>query len=87
MKSKERELMSTIEIPKNSQETLRLQVSEFRGRCYADLRVYYRDEADQLRPTRKGLTLSPDLWPDFLKGVEQLTEEMKERGLLPDSEN
>jgi len=71
-----------IEVPKNTLETIRFQITEFRGKTYADLRVYYRDDNDELRPTRKGLCVNPELWPDFLKGIEQLGAELEERGLL-----
>ena len=71
-----------IEIPKNSQEVLRLCVTEFKGKMYADIRCYYRDDNDELKPTRKGLTLSPSLWTEFVQGIEQLGEQMEAMGLL-----
>ena len=49
---------------------------------YADLRCYYRDDNDELKPTRKGLTISPGLWTEFVQGIEELGEELEERGLL-----
>ena len=78
--------MSTVEIPKNTQETIRFQITEYRGERYADVRVYYRDEGGELRPTKKGLTLSPRLWRDFVSGVEQLGAELQKCGLLESGE-
>ena len=73
---------AVIEIAKNSMEVLRLHVTEYKGKQFADIRVYYRDDSDELKPTRKGLTLSPGLWPEFIKAVEQLGEDLLQRGLL-----
>jgi len=70
------------EVAKNSLETIRFSVSEFKGKQYADARVYYRDDDGELKPTRKGLTISPDIWPDFVAGIERLGAELAERGLL-----
>ena len=74
--------MSVFELSKNSMETLRFQVSEYKGREYVDVRIYYLDDDGSLKPTRKGVTVSPDLWPEFLQGVEKLGTELEQRGLL-----
>jgi len=73
------------EIAKNSQERIRFQLTEFKGKQYADLRVYYED-GDEWKPTKKGLTLSPDIWPEFVQGIEQLTQNMEDAGLLEPKE-
>ena len=74
------------EVSKNSLETIRFNVTEFKGKQYADARVYYRDDDGELKPTRKGLCISPDLWPQFAKGVERLGAELAKRGLLVEVE-
>ncbi len=71
-----------IEIPKNAVETVCMAITEFRGKTYADLRVYYRDDDGELKPTRKGLCVSPELWPDFANGIQKLGTQLQERGLL-----
>jgi hypothetical protein len=43
--------------PKNERETVRVLISEFEGRCIIDARVWYRDKAGELKPSRRGLTL------------------------------
>ena len=75
-----------IEIPKNSQEKIWLQVTEFRGKRYADLRVHYLSDSDNWLPTRKGLTISPGLWTEFVQGIENLGKQMEEMGLLEEME-
>jgi hypothetical protein len=39
-------------------EQLRLQVREYQGKRYVDVRAYYRPDADsEWRPTKKGITI------------------------------
>ena len=78
--------MSAIEVVKNSLEIIRFQVTEFRGKRYGDIRVYYRDDNGEWKPTKKGLTLSPELWPEFVDGIRKIGEQLQEQGLL-DSDN
>ena len=70
------------EVSKNSLETIRFNVTEFKGKQYADARAYYRDDDGELKPTRKGLTISPDIWPGFVQGIERVGAELAERGLI-----
>ena len=70
------------EVIKNSQETIRFQITEYRGRSYADVRIFYRDDNEELKPTRKGLTISPLLWPEFVQGIQRLGAELAQQGLL-----
>jgi len=51
------------------------------------MRVFYKDENDELQPSRKGLTISPGLWPQFVKGMELLGVELQEHGLLGEGED
>jgi hypothetical protein len=62
-----------------------MQLTEFKGRRYADLRVFYRDDDGELKPTRKGVCVSPELWPDFVRGIEKLGAQLQECGLLESS--
>ena len=70
------------DVIKNSQETIRFQITEYRGRSYADVRIFYRDDNEELKPTRKGLTISPLLWPEFVQGIQRLGAELAQQGLL-----
>ena len=71
-----------LKIPKSATEEIHLSISEYRGHPYIDLRVYYRDDAGDFQPSRKGLTLAPERWGEFRAALEQLEAEMVECGLL-----
>lgn len=73
------------EVPKNSKEVIRFQVEEYRGQKFGDIRVYY-DANGEWKPSRSGVAVRPALWPEFMKGIERLGAQMKERGLLEEKE-
>lgn len=77
--------MAVCEIEKNSQERIRFDLVQFKGKPYADLRVYY-DDGGEFKPSKKGLTLSPAVWSDFVQGIEKLSAELQAKGLLADPE-
>jgi hypothetical protein len=58
-------------IPKNSMDEIRVMWSEYKGHRYLDIRVYTEIEgkADKV-PTKKGVTLRPDLIPELMKALE-----------------
>ena len=69
------------EVTKNSKEVIRFQVEEYRGQKFGDIRVYY-DADGEWKPSRQGVAIRPEIWREFVKGIERLGAEMKERGLL-----
>ena len=58
-------------IPKNSMDEIRVMWSEYKGHRYLDIRVYTEAEgkADKV-PTKKGVTLRPDLIPELIEALE-----------------
>ncbi len=70
---------------KNSQEEYRFTITSFRGKEYADIRIYYENDGDFL-PSKKGITVSPDAWESFRSCLDELESELKERNLLKDGE-
>jgi hypothetical protein len=58
-------------IPKNSLEEIRISWGEYKGHRYLDIRVFAEVErkADKV-PTKKGVTLRPDLIPELIKALE-----------------
>ena len=60
---------SLYSFSKNSMEQVRAFVSEFKGKSYINLRVFFEDDKDTWRPTKKGLTLDPALLPELKAAV------------------
>ena len=54
-------------IQKRDNEQIRLEIRQYRGSTFVDLRSYYCTEADpEYKPTKKGITISPDQYAEFL---------------------
>ena len=58
------------EIEKNDIERVRVESSQYQGRAYVSARIWYRDEMGEWRPTKRGLTLDPDLWRDVVEALK-----------------
>lgn len=55
---------------RNQDETVYFSLREYKDRTYLDLRVFYRPkDTEEMRPTKKGITLSLDLFPELKRGV------------------
>lgn len=67
--------------PRNSEETMQISVSTFKGRTYVDVRLYYTDADGQLKPTKKGVTITPELWDQFREALHAAEEELQKRNL------
>lgn len=49
--------MIIAEIPKNRREVIRVECSEYQGHKLANVRVWFRTEDDELRPSKKGVSI------------------------------
>ena len=72
-----------IAFKKNSTEEYRFTVEHYHGHACADLRVFYRADDGEYRPTRKGIVISVENWPAFLQGIDTLGRQLEAQGLLP----
>jgi hypothetical protein len=69
------------EFKRNAEETLRVSLSTFKGRTYVDIRLFYTDDKDELAPTKKGITVTPELWDEFRVAVAAAEQELQDRNL------
>ncbi|HSX78770.1 MAG TPA: transcriptional coactivator p15/PC4 family protein [Candidatus Saccharimonadia bacterium] len=74
------ELIAQFE--KNATEVVRVSITEYRKRQFIDVRIYYSDDEGQYRPTKKGVSLSPEVYPDFKRAMAALEKTLLERDLL-----
>jgi hypothetical protein len=79
------------EIPRERGEVLRLSVNEYKGKLLLNIRIWYTDENEELRPTKKGVTVNAKQFPDFKGAVidaeEILLQEDTQQINSKDSEN
>jgi len=66
---------------KNSMEEVRVSLTEFKGKDLIDLRVYYQPEdGEEKRPTKKGITISPEKFPELKKAILALEKVLQKQG-------
>jgi hypothetical protein len=71
-----------FELPKNSRETIRFSLGEYKGHRFVDLRIFFTDAGKDSIATRKGLAVSPALWPQFKAALAQVEDELVAQGWL-----
>ena len=70
------------EMDKGWNEKIVFSVSEFKGKNYANIRIYYEDDEGEWKPTKKGITVGLDSFPEFKERIEDLEAYLKENGYL-----
>ena len=70
--SKDAQVVYTF--PKNPLEEVRASITVFKGKQYVDLRIYYKGDDGEFHPSKKGLTLSLDLFTELEQAVQKLSE-------------
>ena len=70
------------EMEKGVGEKIVFSLSEFKGKNYADVRVYYEDGEGEWKPTKKGLTVAVDRFSEFKDHVGALEAFLASKGLL-----
>ncbi|MGA0613419.1 transcriptional coactivator p15/PC4 family protein [Paracoccus sp. KR1-242] len=59
-------MMDLGTIAKNSREEIRITAESFKGHDIINIRVWYRDDTDEMRPGKQGLAFRLDLLPAVL---------------------
>ncbi|MGD9506855.1 MAG: transcriptional coactivator p15/PC4 family protein [Syntrophobacteraceae bacterium] len=64
--------------PKNALEEIRISLSSYKGKQYIDFRVYYKADDGEFRPSKKGMTIAPDLFPEMEEAMKKLRDALNE---------
>ncbi len=64
--------------PKNPTEEIRASLSSYKGKQYLDLRVYYLGDDGDYHPSKKGITVPPDLLGDLEGRIQKLRDAVGE---------
>ncbi len=57
------------ELPKGPLDKLVISLREYQGHAFVDLRLHFLGDDEQWHPTKRGVTISPNQWPEFLEAV------------------
>ncbi len=74
------------EMEKGWNEKIVFGVSEYKGKTYADIRIYYEDDEGEWKPTKKGVTVALDRFWEFKENMQLLENHLREQGLLTEPE-
>jgi len=59
------------EWPRNSREVIRVALDQYNGRFTLNIRVWYRDQAGELRPGKTGVTLALKHLPEMAAALSR----------------
>lgn len=62
------------------EDLVRVNATEFKGRQYIEVRTYYMAEDGEWKPTKKGITLSPELMEKVHEALGRALGDMAEKG-------
>jgi hypothetical protein len=66
-------------IPRSATEEIHIQINEYKGKKYLDMRVYYTtDDGINWNPTKKGVTFSPDKLDELKQAIEEAQKEFED---------
>ena len=65
------------EFQKNAVEKVRVALRDYKGKRLIDLRIYYQDDAGEYQPTKKGIALTVEQWPELREALTQLAKALK----------
>lgn len=59
------------------EDVVRIALTEFRKRQYIEIRTYYMADEGDWKPTRKGITLDPDLMKEVYQALGKALKEIE----------
>ena len=68
--------------PKNNREEVRVSLSKYKGYDLLGVRQWYKNENDEPRPSKSGVTIRVDLLPELLALIAKAKDIAVENGML-----
>ncbi|MCH5149058.1 MAG: transcriptional coactivator p15/PC4 family protein [Spirochaetales bacterium] len=60
-----------LDIEPPAKEPIFISLSNYMNKKYLDIRKYYKDSADEFKPTKKGITMTLPQLKDFIKSIDE----------------
>lgn len=70
--------MRLAEIQKNSQEKIVVELSDYSGKTYFNIRIYFQKDGEWI-PTKKGVNLNVDNLEELKTAIEKAEEHLNAR--------
>lgn len=71
------------ELAKGPLDKLVISIRAYQGHTFVDLRMQFLGDDDQFHPTKKGITVSPQQWPEFLEALSHVQAHLPAEGSSP----
>ena len=68
------------EFRKGAGEIVRATIGEYRGRRTVGIRIFYEDVSGEWKPTKKGITITSELFPELSKAMDLISAGLEEEG-------
>ena len=65
-----------IEIKKNKTNYVQIELREYEGHEYVDVREFYDSQDGKRLPTKKGITFSPKVLEEVIDGLTMLKDQI-----------
>lgn len=66
------------DIDRGNGEIVRVELSEFKGKSYLNLRIWYTDkESGEYKPTQKGISVKPELYNELKEAILAAEDEIR----------
>ena len=69
-------------IPKGRGEEVRVAFSEFKGRTFVAIRIWYATESGEMKPSSKGVNLAIDHLPELADAIAKALDAARADGLV-----
>ncbi len=70
-------------INKSARDDIRVSLSDFKRKKYIDIRLFVETEENEDKiPTKKGVTFSVDLYPEFKRAIKSLEDTLLKEGFI-----
>jgi len=69
-----------VDIKKSEERLIRVEVKEYEGHEYLDIRTMLLDSQDQWRHTQKGVTVRPDQIDELIEAIKEASKDIKKQG-------
>lgn len=70
--------MKIGEIEKGADKII-VNVKDFKGKTYVDVRTYFENDQGEMIPTKKGISLNPDNVDEMIKLLQKAKKSLGER--------
>lgn len=68
--------------PKNNREEVRVTLSKYKGYDLVGVRQWFRNDNDEPRPSKSGVTIRVELLPELLQLIQRAKDTAVEKGIL-----